>query len=144
MQLLIAANGTDASLTELLRTFKFRNEVKVLGDLPVDELAELMAAAYAFVYPVFIESFSALPLEAMQCKVPVICSQTGTLAELCGEAAIHVNPADFNDIADKMMLLFKDESRRNELIKAGKIRAGQFSWDNTTHHLWQVLSQTTK
>ena len=132
------------SFTELLRTFKFRNEVKVMGDLAEDALAKVMAAAYAFVYPVFIDGFSASPLEAMHCEVPVICSQTGNLAELCGEAAVYVNPADFNDIADKMMLLFKDESRRNQLIKAGKIRAAQFNWDKTIDHLWHALSQTTK
>ena len=139
MQLLIAANGMDASLTELLRTFKFRNEVKVLSDLSADGSAEVMAAAYAFVYPVFIESFSASPLEAMQCEVPVVTGNTVATPSVCGEAALYANPADFKDIAEKMMLVFKDENKAKELVIAGKARVKLYQWDKTADLLWQAV-----
>lgn len=144
MQLLIAASGNDEVFNTALRTFKFRNEVKLLTDLSSAALTDITAAAYAFVSPVFIEGFALSPLEAMRCEVPVVCSNTGTLTELCGDAALYVNPADFNDIAEKMMLLFKDENKRRELIKAGRVWSGQYSWDKSAGLLWQSLSRAIK
>ena len=125
MQLLIAGHVDDnyVEFTNGLKTFKFRNEVKLLGLLPPEELAEITAAAYAFVYPSLYEDFALPALQAMQCGVPVIVSNTGALPEISGNAALYANPADFNDIAEKMMLLFKDENKKKQLVDKGIVRA---------------------
>ncbi len=55
-------------------------------------------------------------LEALQCDVPAIVSNTSSMPEVAGSAALLVDPTDPQDIADKMHLLYKDETLRNKLI----------------------------
>lgn len=129
MQLIIAANAISPKNTfiENLKTYKYRKEVKVLTGLPEEYLAKLTAAAYAFVYPSGYEGMALFPLQAMQCEVPVITSNIGALPEICGDAALYADPENFEDIADKMMLIFKDESKRSELIKKGAINLRKYN-----------------
>lgn len=138
MMLLIAGKAGEQFKQEL-RTFKFRNEVKLLEDLSDEETAKLTAAAYAMVHPVFYDAFATAPLEAMQCKVPLLCSNTGTLTEFFGDAALYFNPDDFKDMAEKMMLVFKDEDMAKELVKAGEIQCRRYHWDKTAGLLWQSI-----
>ncbi|HMK03535.1 MAG TPA: glycosyltransferase family 1 protein [Ferruginibacter sp.] len=141
MMLLIAGKEDDyyAQFSKDLKTFKFRNEVKLLGCPSKEELAKITAAAYAFIYPVLYEDFAAEPLQAMQCGVPVVTASTGALPEICGEAALYADPADFKDIAEKMMLIFKDENKSKELGSLGSVQAQQYHWNKTSELLWQSI-----
>ena len=142
MQLLLAGalTGDHKKFTVELATFKYRNEVKILTGLAPTELAGIMAAAYAFVYPVLSQNFAAQLPEAMQCEVPVICSKNPGLTEICGEAALYADANNFNDMAEKMMLVFKDEDKRRELIKAGSGQLKRYDWDKTAAELWQLIT----
>ena len=146
MQLVIAGSPVPGyrQFTEDLSTFKFRNEVKLLSDLTINELAKLTAGAYAMVCAVFVDDYSAPVLGAMQCEVPVIVSTGAALPESCTIAILSADPGDFMDIADKMMTLFKDERRRNELIVAGKRAVQAFSPAQTANMLWDCISKAIK
>lgn len=143
MQLVLATTTafTDVAFTKSLAAYKYRDEVKLLYQLPVETLAAITAVAYAVVYPVFYEGFCTPALEAMQAGVPVITSNKAAMPEICGNAALYINPDDFNDIADKMMLLFKDENKRNELIVSGIPQAAKYNWPETTELLWQAIEK---
>ena len=146
MQLVIsgkAVSGYDQFATDL-RTFKFRDEVKWLQDLSPDANTKVVAAAYAMVYPVFVEDQSAVVMEAMQCHVPVIASSSVKLPEAFADALLYTDPNDFMDIADKMMLLFKDEDKRNQLIRAGKTVAANIRPAKTAEMLWECITATIK
>ena len=134
MQLIITAKAVSANdpFIENFKTYKYRKEVKVLLDLPEKDLAKITAAAYAFLYPCMYEGLAIFALQAMQCEVPVITSNTGALIETTGDAVLYVDPENFEDIADKMMLVFKDETKRTELIKKGKLIVEK----NKTDELW--------
>ena len=121
MQLIIAGEPGSgyAEFVESFKHFRFHNEVKML-DLPNDEMLKVIAAAYAMVFIPLVETASVAPLEAMKCEVPVICSSIGELTELCGEAALVANENDFKDIAEKMILVFRDENLKNKLVQKGK------------------------
>jgi len=146
MLLLMAGDqaGNDEAFITGLKTFKFRDEVKLLGPLSQKELAGVTAAAYAFVYPVLFEDFALRALEAMQCEVPVITTDAAAFTQLCADAALYANPHDFNDIADKMMTLFKDEQKRKQLIDAGKQRVREFDHGNRSDLMWQLISAVIK
>lgn len=146
MQLLIAGKAAPGyhQFMDDLGTFKFRNEVKVLSDLSKNELAKITAAAYALVDAVLLESFTTPAMEAMQCDVPVIVGRAATLPRSILAATLQTDPGDFKDIADKMMLLFKDEHKRNELIQVGKGAVQQYDWDRTAAQLWQAISEAIK
>ncbi len=137
--LLLIAGNPDESFTKDLNTFKYKNEVIVLADLSKEELAKITASAYALVYPVLYSDLALPPLQAMQCGVPVIAAYTGALRSICGNAALYVNPDDFKDIAENMMLVFKDEDKAKELVKAGKAISAKYHWDKTAGLLMQSI-----
>lgn len=139
--MLLMTGKTYGSFKEELKTFKFRNEVLLLEDLPAEELAKITASAYTNVHPVLYDELAIHPLRAMQCEVPVVCSNTGALPELCGPASLFFNPGNFEDMAEKMMLVFKDEDKAKELVKAGKIQAGLYDWDKTAGLLWRSIQK---
>jgi glycosyltransferase involved in cell wall biosynthesis len=142
MQLLIAGTGIekDNDFITGLKTYRYRNEVKLLTGLTTQELARVTATAYAFVYPVLSGGFPGMLPQAMLCEVPVITSNTGELPEICADAALYVSPENFNDIAEKMMQVFKDEDTRNEMIRKGKVQAKKFGWDQTADQLWELVT----
>ena len=144
MQLLIAGTPDKKfkQFAEDLKTYRYRDEVKILSGLPVTELAEITAAAYAFIFPVLFDNFTHHPLNAMQSAVPVITSKCCALPETCADAALYVNPEDFKDLAEKMMLLYKDEQKRNQLISTGLLQAKKYNWDNTANLLWELIART--
>lgn len=91
-------------------------------------LHSLYKKAFAFVVPSFYEGFGLPPLEAMASGVPVIASRAASIPEVCGDAALYVNPHDPQDIAQAIARVFRDDSLREKLILRGRIRAQRFSW----------------
>ncbi len=140
MTLLLAGN-TDEAFKNELKSYKYRDDVKLMQNLSAEALAKITAAAYAAVYPVLYADFAVAPMQAMQCGVPVVTSNTGALSSICGYAALYANPDDFNDIAEKMMLVFKDEAKANELIEAGKIQSQRYNWQNSTQMLMELIDK---
>jgi len=133
------------SFGESIKTYKYRDEVIILtGHLEEKEKANLLGSAYAFIYPSLKEGFGLAVLEAMNCHIPVLTSPLSAMQEIAGDAALYADPADHKDIADKMMLLYKDESLRNNLIEKGKIIAAQYSWDKTADLFWQSILKAIK
>lgn len=125
--------------TESLKTYKYRDDVVLTGYIAEKEIAELTAAAYAMIYPSLLEGFGVPVIEAMQSGVPVITSSGTAMEEIGGNAVLLADPHSHTDIAEKMMLLYKDENTRNELIQKGKERAKLYSWDKTAAGLWDVM-----
>jgi len=78
-------------------------------------------------------------LEEMTCNVPVISNNKSAMSEICDDAALYVNPNEYKDLAEKMMIIFKDERLRNELIEKGKEQAQKFSWEKTAGLFWVCI-----
>lgn len=125
--------------TKLLSTFRFRNDVILTGYLDKNELAKLVASAYALVYPSFFEGFGVPPLEALQCAVPAIVSNNSAMPEVGGDAYLYIDPEKPDDIAEKLMLIYKDEELRGRLIENGKRRLQMFSWDESAKKMWSCI-----
>ena len=140
MMLLIAGNANESFKKEI-KTYKFRDEVKLLEDLDTTALAKITASAYAMVYPVLYDDIALPALQALQCHVPVVISNTGALTSIFGEAALFVNPENFEDIAQKMMLAFKDENKVRELVNAGNELMKQYQLDKMADLLMQYISE---
>lgn len=126
-------------LTEKLKTYKYRDDVVMLGYLPEEQLVRVTAAAYALVFPSFFEGFGVPVLEAMQAEVPVIASNAGSIPEVGGEAALYADPADPDAFAKQMLSLYKDETVRKNLIEKGKQQAAIFDWDKAANRFWQQI-----
>jgi glycosyltransferase involved in cell wall biosynthesis len=123
-------------IIEKLKTYKYRSDVILTGYLPDEELAKLTASAYAMVYPSFFEGFGLPIVEAMQSGVPVITSNTSSMPEVGGDAALYANPNDPNAIAKHMLALYRDETFRNKLVETGFEQAKRFNWDQAASLIW--------
>ncbi|MBL7740717.1 MAG: glycosyltransferase family 4 protein [Chitinophagaceae bacterium] len=126
---------------ESLKTYKYRDDVVLTGYLQEEELVKVMGSSYALIYPSFWEGFGVPVLEAMQCRVPVITSANSAMQEIAKDAALYVNPADHNDIAEKILLLYKDENLRSRLIAKGVDVGRQYNWDRSAELLWQTINK---
>jgi glycosyltransferase involved in cell wall biosynthesis len=127
------------SFIQNLKKYKFKEDVILLGYLSEEELVKITGSAYALVYPSLLEGFGVPVLEAMRCHVPVLTSSGSSMEEIAKDAALYADAKNFEDIADKMMLIYKDEKLRKELIEKGKIIADQYSWQRTAELLWQSI-----
>jgi glycosyltransferase involved in cell wall biosynthesis len=127
---------------ESLKTYKYREDVVLTGYLEEEDLVKVIASAYALIYPSLWEGFGVPVLEAMRCHVPVITSQNSAMPEIAKDAALYVNPADHDDIAERMMLLYKDENLRSQLIEKGKKICEEYNWDRSAGLLWACILKT--
>ena len=130
------------SFKENLKSYKYRNDVIMTGYVEQKELVKIIGSAYGLVYPSLFEGFGVPVLEAMRCDVPVITSADSAMQEIAKDAALYTDANNTADMADKMMLLYKDEKLRKELIEKGKKVAGKYDWDKTAELLWQTILKT--
>lgn len=127
------------SFKEGLKSYRYRNDVVMTGYVEEQELTLLIGSAYAMVYPSLFEGFGVPVLESMKCDVPVITSANSSMQEIAKQAALYADADSHADIADKMMLLYKDENKRKELIQKGRTVVQEYSWDKTADLLWQSI-----
>lgn len=115
-----------------------RRQVKFLEYVPLESLRYLYSGAYCFLFPSLYEGFGLPPLEAMTMGCPVITSNASCLPEVCGPAALYVNPYDSTDIRQKMEQMLGDRPLRDQLAKAAQQNAAQYSTENYLHRLHQA------
>ena len=144
MQLLIVTKNTlSKELVKTLRLFKYRKDVKLLSNLSQNELAKVTAGAYSMIYFPLYESFEVPSLQAMKCNIPVITTNTGAMPEVCADAASYTNIDNPKDISEKLMLIFKGEDLRRELIEKGRKQIQNLSWDKTSELLWKSIVKSS-
>lgn len=111
------------------------------------DLPALYNGAALFTFPSLYEGFGLPVLEAMACGTPVITSNTSSLPEVAGDAALMVNPQDVNAIAIAMQRVLENPALSSQMRQKGLARAQQFTWERTARETIavyeQVLGRTT-
>jgi len=105
------------------------DRIRVTGYISDDEVAQWYRRASIFAFPSLDEGFGMPAIEAMAAGVPVIASNRSSLPEVCGEAALLVDPHSDAELAGAVELLTRDEDLRAKLTAAGTVRAAGFRWD---------------
>ena len=118
---------------------KNKADIHFLGYVADAELPLLVASAFGLVYVSLFEGFGIPLLEAMNCDVPTITSDTSSMPEVVGEAGLWVNPENVSEIAQAMQRLTSDESLYLSLIEKGQIQRQQFSWQRTSEVVWKKI-----
>jgi glycosyltransferase involved in cell wall biosynthesis len=103
-------------------------EVRLLGYLPRDDLATVIAGATTLVYPSIYEGFGLPPLEAMACGVPVITSNVSSIPEVVGDTGLTLDPQDVDGFAQAMQLIVTAPELRANMATKALARSRQFSW----------------
>ncbi|WP_302048295.1 glycosyltransferase family 4 protein [Megamonas funiformis] len=104
-------------------------------------LSNLYNFAEFFVYPSKYEGFGISPLEAMHYGTPVIVSNVSSIPEVVGDAGLYFDPNSVEDLAEKMKMLLKNKSLRNDFIDRGKKRVKLFSWDKCANETINFYSK---
>lgn len=123
---------------------EFKADIRFLGYVPESELTQIMAAALALVYVSLSEGFGLPIIEAMNCGVPVLTSNTTAMPEIAGNAALLCDPFSENDIAVHLRRLYEDAGLRQTLIEAGAEQRKQFSWDTAAEEMYALLLSLSK
>ncbi|EKD85573.1 MAG: Glycosyl transferase, group 1 [uncultured bacterium] len=123
------------------RKFGVENRVKFLEFVPDEELSELYKNAICFVLPSLYEGFGLPILEAMKYGCPVVTSNTSSLPEAGGDAALYFDPEDSSDIAEKIKKLLSDDKLREDMIEKGYKQAKKFSWEKAAKETLHVLKE---
>ena len=116
------------ALRRAVHQLKLHKHVRFLGYIPDETLAVLYRSAEVFVFPSLYEGFGLPPLEAMASGTPVVTSNTSSLPEVTGGAAVLVDPYDVGSIVDGVRRVLTDPSLAAELRRKGPLRAREFSW----------------
>ncbi len=127
-------------LQRQIRELDLQQRVEVLNYVPRAHLPQLLGQALALVFPSLWEGFGLPVLEAMACGTPVIASDIGALREVCGEAALLIDPLDPAAWAAAMGAIIHDSDLRSSLQAAGLARAKQFTWRATAQATAAVLA----
>ena len=118
----------EAELRRHVEQAGMSNDVRFLGWIPDADLEGLYALADCFVFPSLYEGFGLPVLEAMQRGVPVACSNTTSLPEVAGDAALLFNPNSTAEIRRSIARLLEDRELAADLARRGRERAASFSW----------------
>jgi len=105
-----------------------RERVRFLGRVSPEDLLWLYNAAQLLVHPAFYEGFGLPPLEAMACGTPVVVSNTSSLPEVVGDAALLVEPTDVDGMTVAVWRVLSDDALREQMSAKGLKRASLFSW----------------
>jgi len=108
-----------------------QNDVRFLGFVPIEVLRVFYDAAKIFVFPSLYEGFGLPPLEAMAHGTPVVTSNTTSLPEVVGNAAVLVNPENVFEIMRALHRVLLDQPLREKLKQRGYEQVQRFSWDDS-------------
>lgn len=120
---------------EKARSLHLGNKILFTGYVRQQDSPMLMCGAAAFVFPSLYEGFGMPPLEAMACGTPVITSNTTSLPEVAGDAAVLVNPKSRSEIYRAMKQMLEDSSVTDRCRKRGTARAKQYTWEKSAKML---------
>lgn len=125
----------------LVAKMGLNRRIRMRRGLSDTALRDVYCKADVFIYPSLFEGFGLPVLEAMACGLPVICSNTTSLPEIAGRAAVLVNPRSIQGLADAMQKLVFDERKKRELAKLGRKRVKDFSWELTARKTLKIYSE---
>ena len=116
---------------EAVATAGLTGRIRRLGGVADDDLLPLYSAADVVAIPSLYEGFGLPVLEALACGAIVVTSNTSSLPEVAGSAAVFVDPHSVDSIAEGLTRALGDTSLRARLAQEGPIQAGKFTWRQT-------------
>ena len=126
-------------LRKTIQNYNLTDKIIFTGFVPNEDLAYIYNKASVFVFPSLFEGFGLPPLEAMACGCPVICSNTSSLPEVVGKAAIQIDPTDEEKLARGLEKVLISAKTANVLSKKGLAQAKKFNWGKTAKATLKVF-----
>jgi alpha-1,3-rhamnosyl/mannosyltransferase len=141
---LVIVGNIGWDVTKLIKKIQYKES---LGELiwlqGVDDFSKriILSQAVALVFPSLVEGFGLPVLEGFASGVPVIASNTTSLAEIASDSAYLVNPSSVSEISAAMQEIISSNTMAQELIKKGLSRARYFTWEKTVKKTLSVYDK---
>jgi glycosyltransferase involved in cell wall biosynthesis len=131
-------------LGKLINELGLQQRVVLVGGVPLAETARFYQSAAVFVYPSYYETFGLTIIEAMACGSPVITSNTSSMPEIGGDAALYFNPRDDRELTALLELILQSPGERQKRRSLGIDRAKQFTWKKTAQETLAVFREAAE
>ncbi len=130
--LVIAGDASSPYMEELKRSVApfVDNKIKFIGYVNKDIMPSIMKKALVLVEPSHVNDFPETIIEAQSLGIPVIASDIEAHKNVCKDSVLYFSSISEKEISDSIETVLSDTATKNSLIKAGKINAEKYSWDN--------------
>ncbi|MEE2679552.1 MAG: glycosyltransferase family 1 protein [Myxococcota bacterium] len=115
--------------------------IHILGEVPYQEVKSFYKEASLFVFPSHLETFGHPLLEAMASECPLVAADIPVFREIAGDAAVYGDPFDERSMANAMESALTSVSAHTLLVKRGRDRVAQFSWERSARNLLTLFSE---
>ncbi len=127
------------AIDEALEASPYGSDILFTGSVGRDVLRRLYGAAVALTFVPWFEGFGIPVVEAQRCGTPCILSDTSSLPEVSGGAALCTGPAGAGAIAEAMARLAGDEALRRRLSDEGIRNSQRYTWENAATQMWNCI-----
>lgn len=141
---LVFTGDSDRAINTKIKSLRLESAVVFAGKVSETKLAGLYRGAVATVFPSLYEGFGLPVIESMACGTPVVISNTTSLPEVGGDAALYVNPLSVEDISSKIKRIVGDNTLRKEMEQKGLERASLFTWDRASEMVQYAIQGMLK
>lgn len=129
------------TVEEYINSHKLNNRVRLLHNIPFQELPVLYQLAQLFVYPSFFEGFGIPIIEAIHSGIPVIAATGSCLEEAGGPDSIYINPNDEKELAEKINELLSSPETASIMIEKGRKYVERFSEEVIAQDIMHVYQK---
>lgn len=134
-------NNSDA-VDHIAGNIKLKQSIIFTGYVELSHMPILYRKASALIFPSLYEGFGLPAIEAMEAGCPVLVANSASLPEVCGDAALFVDPHNIKNICDGMKIIMTDFDLRNRLIELGYKNVKKYApeiFSNMIHRVIQSL-----
>lgn len=123
-----------------IEKYKLQDQVIMPGWVGDNDLPKLLNRAKAFIFPSLFEGFGIPIVEAMACGCPVLCSNTTSLPEAAGEAAVLFDPVKTSEIVSALERVLLDDTIRQTLSEKGLRHSAKLSWQKCAVQTLDIIT----
>lgn len=130
-------------MDRMIRESPYEKDIIFTGTVTRDRLRRLYGAAGALLFVPWLEGFGIPVVEAQRCGTPCILSDTTSLPEVSGGAALCVSPADADGIAEAMRRIVTDKALQQRLSREGMVNSLRYTWEEAADKMWESIVKAT-
>lgn len=146
MQLIILpkVESFGVAIREKHATYKYKEDVQLLDNLPEEDIAPLFASAHSFLHVAGDQPQFPILSIAMQCSLPVISFNSNDVKEYCGDSVLFCTETTEEALGNNLIQLYKNENLQAQLKEAAGRQALQLVRNEYAAKLWQLFQQQAK